>query len=118
MKATTALVALAVMGVLLQANGFSTVGGSLLSKVSPLSKNYTAVISIGATTILAFGMLMLGTSIPTRALAVLLLGLVTAPTSILTNSAFSTPVEIQIIMGIIWIGLLIQAVVGALGGDV
>ena len=117
MKATTALVAMVVIGVLLQLNGFDTIAGSLLDKVSPFSNDFSSLIAVGTVGILAAGVLLLGQTVPARSLAILLIGLLSTPVEILTSPEIAMPYVLKMILGIIWVGLLIQATGGALGGD-
>jgi len=115
MKATTALVCLVALGLLLQLNGYDVLGSSIVKKISPYATDYQSMIVYTGGVVLSFGILLLGKSLPYKFFAIFMLSLLTLPISVVGSVGF--PTEIKVLMGTIWGALMIQAVGGIFGGE-
>jgi len=120
MKATTALLILAVMGLLAQLNGYDTLGASILNSVLPSeaggSRNWGTLIVFGGGTLITIGYLILGKDLPYAGLAIFFLGMILAPIGLITDSTLGLPTTLKVIFTMIYASLMIQAAVGIFGG--
>lgn len=123
MKATTALVALVLMGLIMSYNGYETIGTKILDKILPSdlggdgSTSWAGLVVVGAGALLSFGVLLLGQRLPYAALATLIISLILLPVDVITAPGVNMPYPIKITMGIVYLGLMVSAAVGIFKGD-
>lgn len=119
MKATTLIIMLVLIGVVLDLNPIPnvsthTLGNTIITEMLPSelgggsAENWKTLVAVGAG-VMAIGVILLGQKVPYATLLTFFMGFMFLPIDILTSPDVAMPAVAKTIFGVIWLGMFLSA---------